>query len=210
MGDEELTSEIDTPAAHRPTLPLPWVAVDDESPIFEDADNNPDRWLADQRSADAIAERGRVWGLAQQQRELATFVGLCVDLAEHGQLVVVLAAGERMHRGRITSVGRDMIALATSAGATLIRTESIRWLRPEPGFETLPSGDRRDSGADLLTALGDLFAARATVTIGLEGSSEMVRGELVSVGSDVVSVRRGPDLVHLGLQSISEVVAVSG
>src|SRR3954453_23715192 len=114
--DEELTSEIDTPAAHAATLPVPWGLVDDEHLIFDGDEAEPDRWLAEQRLDQAIAERGRSRWLAQQQRELATFVGLCVDLAEHGHDVAVATAAGHVHRGRVTTVGRDVLALTSPAG----------------------------------------------------------------------------------------------
>ncbi len=207
-ADEELTSEIDTPAAHGPTLPVPWGLVDDEAPIFDD--DAPDRWLAEQRLDRAISERGRARSLAQQQQELATFAGLCVDLAERGEEVALTTSSGHLHRGRITSVGRDVVAMTTSAGLLWVRAAAICWLRPEPTVDLLPAGDRRDSGADLMSVLVDLWAGRASVRVSLEGVAEAVRGELVSVGADVATVRTSAGLVHVQIHSVSELLAVSG
>ena len=209
-ADEELTSEIDTPAAHGATLPVPWGPVDDEQPIIDADGASPDHWLAEQRLDQAIAERGRTRSMAQQQRELATFAGLCVDLAERGHEVALATAAGHLHRGRVTSVGRDVIALSTTAGVVWVRASAIRWLRTDPHLDLLPAGDRRDSGADLVSALVDLQARRSEVSVSMDGIAESVRGELVNVGSDVATVRTSAGLVHLPVQSISEVLAVSG
>jgi hypothetical protein len=184
--------------------------VDDERPIFGDDATSPDRWLAEQRLDRAIAERSRARWLAHQQRELATFAGLCVDLAERGDEVALATAAGHLHRGRITSVGRDVVALATVAGPVWVRAAAIRWVRPEPTVDLLPAGDRQDSGADFVDALVDLWARRAEVSLSLEGVAEPVRGELVSMGADVASLRTSAGLVHLPVHSMSEVLAVSG
>lgn len=184
--------------------------MDDEHPIFDGDQAEPDHWLAEQRLDEAIAERSRARWLAQQQRELATFVGLCVDLAEHGHEVAVATAAGHLHRGRVTSVGRDLVAITSAAGVVWVRTAAIRWLRTDPNVEVVPTGDRRDSGADFVSALADLLARRADVSVSLDGIAEAVRGELVNVGADVATVRTSAGLVHLPLHSVSEVLAVSG
>jgi hypothetical protein len=209
-ADEELTSEIDTPAAHEATLPVPWGPVDDERPIFDGDPGSPDRWLAEQRLDRAIAERGRSRSMTQQQRDSATLAGLCVDLAEHGQEIALATAAGHLHRGTIRSVGRDVIALATGAGAVWVRTSAIRWLRTDPDHDLVPTGDRRDSGADFMGELVGLLAGRTDVSVSMDGIGESVRGELVNVGADVATVRTSSGLVHLPIHSMSEVLAVSG
>ncbi|MCU1345131.1 MAG: hypothetical protein JWL70_1397 [Acidimicrobiia bacterium] len=208
--DDGLTSEIDTPAAHTATLPVPWGPVDDEAPIFADDRPGPDHWLAEQRLDQAIAERARTRSLSQQQREVATFAGLCVDLAEQGHEVALSTSAGHLHRGRIATVGRDVIALHTAAGVVWIRLSAIRWVRTDPTVDLLPAGDRRDSGTDFLAALVDLWAERATVNVSTEGWPEPIRGQLANVGADLATLRTSSGLVHVPVQSMSEVAAVSG
>jgi hypothetical protein len=184
--------------------------VDDEAPIIGDDTPEADRWLAEQRLDQAIAERARARSLSQQQREAATFVGLCVDLAELGHEVALTTAAGHLHRGRIATVGRDVVGLLTTAGTAWIRLSSIRWLRTDPTNDLLPAGDRADSGADLMSALVDLLAHRATVSASTDGVEEPVRGEVVNVGADVVTLRTSSGLVHVPVHSLSEVLAVSG
>jgi hypothetical protein len=171
-----------------------------------------ERWVADARSADAAAARGRERWLRLQADESATFAGVLVDLAERGTPVVIHGRAGRRHRGSIAAVAADFCALRTSAGRdVLLAFAGIGSVRPDsrhPG----PIGDRVvHAEIGMAEMLSVLAAERPRVLIVTTADTEGVAGELRSVGRDVVTVRLDGEpraAAYVAITAIAEVSLV--
>src|SRR4029453_8199006 len=90
------------------------------------------RWLAEQRSEDAVAARTRERWLRQQAQEEGTFAGVMLDLGERNCPIVVHTVGGRHHRGALRAVAGDFVVLGTSGSLhVLIHFGGITSVRPE-------------------------------------------------------------------------------
>lgn len=145
--------------------------------------------LADEAAAaDAAGERARTRWLRQQAAEEATLAGTLLDLAESGATAAVQTASGRVHRGHVSRVGADFVAVDD----TWIRFASIVTIRP--------SGRHRDGGAPRAAvhatrfneALGERAPERPSVVVGT-ATGEALRGTLVAVGVDVLTLTLAPD-----------------
>jgi hypothetical protein len=168
------------------------------------------RWAADERGAEAGRQRSRERWLRQRATGSATFTGILTDLAEGGAEVVVTTAA-RAWSGAVVGVGRDFCVLEDRAGggilvalAAVISVVAAGDGR-RPGRVGDPSGERTAPiGLRLIDALGVLAGERIPVLVSL-GPDHQIIGELIAVGSDVVTVRverPAGTLVHIPLERI--------
>jgi hypothetical protein len=99
------------------------------------------RWSAADRAGRAATERVHLRALVDRSAAEATVVGLFVDLAEAGaEVTVTLADGHRVN-GRLTGVGRDLIAIERRAARpVLVRTEAIAAVIPGRAGDPGPAG----------------------------------------------------------------------
>jgi hypothetical protein len=169
-----------------------------------------ERWVADARSTDAAAARGRERWLRLQADESATFAGVLIDLAERGTPVVVHGRAGRRHRGSIAAVAADFCALRTSGGRdVLLAYAGIGSVRPDsrsPG----PIGDRIvHAEIGMAEMLSVLAADRPRVLIVTVADAEGVAGELRSVGRDLVTVRLDGAARAAAYVSIAAIAEVS-
>lgn len=176
--------------------------------------DDADAWAAEQRADAAIAGRSRSRWLARQAAEEATFAGVLVDLAERGDEVVVRTRAGRSHRGRLTLVSEALVVIETASARVAVPFDRMGAVRRDGASTEGPTGDRRPIGGPALgTWLAALVGDRPIVALSLDGDSEPLRGELLAVGVDVVTLRLGAraTTVHVRLQSVSEVLlATSG
>ncbi len=166
------------------------------------------RWLAEQRSDDAVASRSRERWLRQQAEEEGTFAGVLLDLGEQNRMIVVHAVGDRRHRGTVRAVAGDFVVLRTERSLdVLIRFDGIVSVRPD-AHAPATVGDRTVA---LDTSLGDVLVGlagerpRVFVTT-LDGTG--LAGHLRAVGRDVLTLRLdGEDrnLVYVALAAVAEV-----
>jgi hypothetical protein len=150
-------------------------------------------WAAEHRAGQAAEARSRERWLRHQVAETATLTGTLVDLAEQGA-DATLVVGTRNATGRLVGVGGDGCVLADRAGGVTIvalaRIAAIRVAGRRRGTGEA-TGDRAPAGEwTLLDALGALASERTPVQLSLAGG-EVVRGDLVSVGEDVLTLRTG-------------------
>ncbi len=144
-------------------------------------------WSADTRTREAVAARTRERWLRQQAQEGATWLGVLVDLAERGSDVTVGLDG-RSASGRLVGVGSDLCVLAHAGATTLIALAHVHSVRAG-GTPPAAGSDRRPAlQVSLPEALAALAAERDPVTVTLGGGGE-VRGVLVAMGADVVTLR---------------------
>lgn len=169
-------------------------------------------WWASERANRAARERSRTRSLAAQAASTGTWEGLLVNLAERGAAVLVAIGGDRLN-GRLVGVGHDFCVLRHTGGwPILVASTHIDALSPDtepagaPGLASgmMPAGERRAPiGMSLAAALATLADERAPVTIRV--GAEMIEGDLVSVGEDVLSLVVGSarQLTHAPLAMLS-------
>lgn len=167
------------------------------------------RWedLLDEARADASrAERSRLHWLGQQARESATLLGSLVDLAESGVRVSLRLAGGHRVDGALTLVGVDVVALADGARLTVVASDAIAVVRPAPGDGADPATGDRGPVVDLtfVEVLARLGAEPTPVAVGLR-DGDVVGGDLVATGADVLSVRVAPGGAGLAYVSAASV-----
>jgi hypothetical protein len=144
--------------------------------------------MAEDRVRDAATSRSRTRWLVQQAEEDGTLTGVLADLAEHAEPVVCVTSGGRRHVGVLQALGADFVALRGPAGTTvLVALGALAVVRPQPGAAPV-SGDRPVRvERRLVDVLTELAADRPDIVVGA-GTAE-VRGELRTVGRDVVTLR---------------------
>jgi hypothetical protein len=156
------------------------------------------RWAAGERVADAARQRSRERWLRQQAIEAATMTGVLTDLAEQ-RAEVTLRTRTHPFIGRMVGVARDFVVVEERSGAALmVATAHLASVSPLPGRRAgaAPSYDRGDPSGDrnpplpilLVDALALLAADRSPVRLGVT-SGELILGDLIAVGIDVITVQ---------------------
>jgi hypothetical protein len=152
------------------------------------------RWAADERGAEAGRQRSRERWLRQRATGSATFTGILTDLAEGGAEVVVTTSA-RTWSGAVVGMGRDFCVLEDrGGGGILVATAAVTAVAATGGGRHSgrpgdPAGERTPPiGLRLIDALGVLAGERSPVLLSL-GPEHQVTGDLIAVGSDVVTVR---------------------
>jgi hypothetical protein len=144
--------------------------------------------VAEDRVRDAASARSRTRWLVRQAEEDGTLVGVLADLAEHAEPVVCVTNAGRRHVGVVQALGADFVALRGGGGGTVfVALHAVAQVRTQPGVGPV-SGDRPVRVERRLDeVLADLAADRPDVVVGTGGAE--VRGELRTVGRDVVTLR---------------------
>lgn len=135
---------------------------------------------ADERSAARIRERL----LRQAAQEGASLVGTLLDLAESGAPVTVRTIVGRTFSGPLELVAADFVAVGADAW---VATAAVATVRPGSGAGAA-AGDRVAADLTLLDALALVAPDRPRAAF-VVGGGDTVAGELLAVGTDVVSVR---------------------
>lgn len=160
----------------------------------------------------AIASRSEQQARLQRATEVATWTGTLRDLAERASPLVVRTAGDRVHHGRLVAVGIDHVAVAVpDAMVVLIATDTLRSIRLAPGHRApVATGDReRSQDRTLIEALDFLIEERRDVVIRLRQSADLLTGQIVGLGDDVVTMRFAHGehgTVYLPTHAIGEVM----
>jgi len=173
-----------------------------------------ERWAADARAREAADSRVRERWLRAQAEEDASLAGVLLAFAERRETVVVTTAAGRRHRGVVTGVGVDFVAIEMPGGATtLVALAALADARvPEAGLppraRATTTGDRAGRGA-LGVRLAEVLAQAAgqRPRIMVQSGAVSVIGDLRAVDLDVLTVRTDgvTGAVYVGLASVSEV-----
>jgi hypothetical protein len=180
-----------------------------------------ERWAADARAGEAAGARVRERWLRAQAEEGASLAGLLLALAERREVVLLITTAALAHRGAVTGVGEDFVALEVPAGTTtlvaLAAVASVRAVEGARRFSTPATGHgRADDGAggggggpSLGVHLGDVLAQAAgqRPRISVQAGTTSVVGDLRAVGADVLTLRAdgAAGLVYVSLPSLSAV-----
>jgi hypothetical protein len=191
---------VDAPA-WRPSRTL--TVVDGEL-----ADDEVVELLDRARADDAARARARRRWLQRQAAEGATLLGTLVDLAEAAATVVVATTAGRRWTGRVLAVVDDAVVLATPGARLVIATSAVSWVRVPDGAPA--DGCRRPvAGTTMIDLLAGAADERADVVLHAAGA-EAVRGRLVAVGDDVLTVRvEGGGAVYVAAASVSEAAVLA-
>lgn len=155
-------------------------------------DNDPTVQLRDDEALRAAVEsRGDERLLTRVSAESATFVGTLRDLAERRVGTSLLLRGDHVFQGTLVAVAVDHVVLVTAADQlTHVRTNAIVSARADPGVRVPIAQGHRMPGdhLTLLERLGRWEQDRPVVAILVDGRIEPVRGRLIAVGEDVISL----------------------
>ncbi len=164
-----------------------------------------DRWLAEGRTDEAAAQRGRARWARQIAAESATFAGVLIDLAERRDHVTLLLRSGRRHAGTITAVGADFVVLHSATADALVSLGALAGVRTDTSA-TEALGDRHtDLSLTLAEALASLAAERPRVLV--HSGPDGVAGELRRGGLDVITLRLDNGTrSHLSTAGIDDVV----
>jgi hypothetical protein len=174
-----------------------------------------DAWAAEARAQEAALARSRTRWLRQQADDGADFTSVLVELSERGTDVAIDTARGGVVRGRITTVGRDFVAVAGQrARVMFVASVAVVAVRPLEQTGSTLSVDRRHPVDDTLAAAVTRAAAdRPRVVVHTSGASAPLAGELRSCGRDVMTVvadGEPPAPAYLRLSSVSEISFDSG
>jgi hypothetical protein len=184
-----------------------------------------ERWAADARAGEAAGARVRERWLRAQAEEGASLAGLLLALAERREVVLLITTAALAHRGAVTGVGEDFVALEVPAGTTtlvaLAAVASVRAVEGARRFSTPATGHGRadddagggggrgGGGPSLGVHLGDVLAQAAgqRPRISVQAGTTSVVGDLRAVGADVLTLRAdgAAGLVYVSLASLSAV-----
>lgn len=153
--------------------------------------------LLDEGSVDAaVAARLARRRNEQVEADIATFVGMLRDVAERRVGVTVHGDDDRRFQGIVIAVAADHLVMVTPARQRVcLRLEAVHLVRVEPGSAAaVPRGDR-PAAQDLLLVerLARWLDDPPHVAMYIAGRDEPIRGRLVAVGEDVVTVRGDHD-----------------
>jgi hypothetical protein len=178
--------------------------VDVSSEVEGLDDDATSRWLAEVRVEEAARTRLAVAEIQARRAEESTLAGALVELAERGEVIGLTMRSGRQHRGHVRLVGPDALVMALETRQWLVaRLGAVASLRsvqapPVPGEAEPSTSSRFVRLAAALVEPGDwVLVASGTATLG---------GSLVSVGTDVISLRLdNGDQAYVALDSADEV-----
>jgi len=139
-----------------------------------------------------VARRTMRRELNDRAGELATWIGALQDLAERRVAVAVHIGEGRCLRGCLIAVGRDHLVLAGEGPCTvLVAMATVRLVRPQPATDRVIARSDRSpgEGRTLLEALEELLSTDPDVVVGIRALPEAVRGRVVGLGQDVLTLR---------------------
>jgi len=168
------------------------------------------QWISESRTDDAARARARRHSLEQQAAADATLLGTLVGLAEQGRPIAAISCSGFQLTGPVVAVGADFtIVRADRLGDVFVPIERLAVVRPSSG-DAAPAHVRLSTlSVTLKAALMDLAAERPQVMISTPGHD--VRGAMVSVGSDLVTVATDMalrDRVHIRFAAIDHVAVI--
>jgi len=177
-----------------------------------------EQWAADARAREAADARVRERWLRAQAAEEASLAGVLLALAERRETVTLTTVHGRRHRGVVTGVGVDFVAVEVPAGTpTLVALAALADVRvveqgAAPGTRSTAQAATTGDGpgqAAMGVRMGDVLAQAAgqRPRVAVHAGAASVVGELRAMGSDVLTLRTDGDAraVYIGLASVSEV-----
>lgn len=139
----------------------------------------------------AVAARSDQRLLTRVASESATFAGTLLDLAERHVGVTLLLRGNHSVQGSVVSIAPDHVVLATDTHQrTHVRIRAIVTARADHDVRVPVAQGHREvrDGLRLMERLARWEEDRPVVAVIVEGRGEPLRGRLLAVGEDVLSL----------------------
>ena len=162
--------------------------VSDHLTIHSTSDAEFDALLDDGRIVAAREHREYRLRAGIEELECATWIGLLIDLAEHGKQVRLNTTGGETLCGAVDGVGQDVATLRNGSHTVVVSFSAITTadtLDNEP--QSPLASDRPARELTLVGILRNLASDRSEVTVVLHGSARC-SGILVNCGIDLCSV----------------------
>ncbi|MBY5163111.1 DUF2642 domain-containing protein [Salsipaludibacter albus] len=143
----------------------------------------------------AVADRADAHLLRRVSVETATLAGTLRDLAEQRAGVTLELPGDHLVQGSLLAVAPDHVVVATSADQRAhVRLSDVVTARPDPERRVAVAQGNRSAALDrtLPHVLARWEADRPHLAVVVRGRPEPVRGRLVAVGEDVLTLDQGP------------------
>ncbi len=167
-------------------------------------------WLSEARVDLAGAERRRERWLRQRAEDEATLHGALVDAVERGVPIRLRLRPTGWERLTVRGVAAGFCIVDTATGPGVVAVAAIGAL--DLGGLGPPAGDRSDDGGLVDLALGEALALlldeRPEVAVWTLDAADPVRGELVAVGSDVLTVRAPERTLVVPLAALARLVVL--
>lgn len=144
----------------------------------------------------AIRDRQERRDIAHVQADLATMVGTLRDLAERAIGVTIMTDMDRRFQGVLIAVALDHVVLTTAAAQHVhIPLDAVHHVRTEPGLSRGVARSDRAAAQDLLLQerLARWQHSPPHVGVYVVGRPDPIRGRLVAVGEDVLTVHGDHD-----------------
>ncbi len=170
------------------------------------------RWerLLDEAKADELAHaRVRERWLQRQATDVATLVGTLLDLAESGTGLAISVLGGRRHDGVPVGLGHDVVVVADRGDHVAIRLGAVTVVRPSPGAGASTATGSRAAALDLsfVELVARMVDEQPDAAVALV-TGEVVAGDLLAVGTDVLTLRVAPGRDGIAYCSASAVASV--
>ncbi len=155
----------------------------------------------------AVADRADAAMLHRVTVETATLAGTLRDLAEQRAGVTLGLAGDRLVQGSLLAITPDHVVVATAADQRAhVRLADVVTVRPDPQQRVPAAQGRRTPGLDgtLANLLSRWEADRPAIALALRGRPETLRGRLVAVGEDVLTLEpdAGGAAVYVPIEAV--------
>lgn len=159
----------------------------------------------------AVADRADTRMLHRVAAETATLRGTCRDLAERRAGVSLGIAGDGLVQGTMLGVGPDHVVVATvSDQRAHVLLGDIVTVRPDPDVRVPVAQGSREAAVDrtLAHVLSRWEADRPWLALAVRGRAEPLRGRLVAVGEDVLTIEHvvGSQPIYVAVTAVQVVL----
>lgn len=179
--------------------------MDAESEPWSDDGTSPERWLAEARADELIAERrARSVHTFLSTRE-TTMAGALAMAGEHGDAVTVWTRSERQVTGLVSGIGSEFVTIEAPQGRTWVALAAVD--RVTSAHRRV--GTRPVSGPKIMDALADQITPGDEIVVWTAGRAQ-VTGRFAGCGVDVVLIDGARGRTLVGAQSLEVVLVGSG
>lgn len=145
---------------------------------------------------EAVRQRQQRRDIARFESDIATFTGTLRDLAERRVGVTLQTDDDHGVRGILLAVAVDHIVVAMPSGQhAMLPLDAVHYVRTDPDVIAGVARSDRSAAQDLLLTerLARWQRDQPFLAVYVKGRSDPLRGHLVAVGEDVVTLRSDSD-----------------
>lgn len=158
---------------------------------------DPHVTLADNASVqEAVRQRQQRRDIAHVEADIATLVGTLRDLAERRVGITLHSDDDHRIQGVVVAVAIDHVVVATpSHQRALLPLDAVHYVRTDPGIAAGVARSDRLAAQDLLLQerIAHWQGDQPHLAVFVRGRPDPLRGRLVAIGEDVVTLRGDSD-----------------